>query len=117
MTQELTLQDWLSAGYLRYNQKTHNSADFIVQKPVQDEEGKRYYITVSVYEHFNKDYFERNPGLVPISFAPEVQFQMEDKPTVNVSLILNKWSTIEAVEKQFDEMWKALGKPYYRYWG
>lgn len=108
----MQLQDWLDAGYRRYDKVTWNNADFSLQMLFTDDIGKRYYLTVYVYEHWNKNYhFE---GMPEISFAPEVQFRMEDtEPTVNVELILHKDSTIEQVEDRVLAIWEGLGRPYY----
>jgi len=110
----LELNDWINAGYKRFNQATMNNSDYLVQKLFADDKGKRYYLTVYVYEHFNKAYYSNHSQNVPrVSFMPDVQFQLGDKPTVNVQLILNSIHTITNVEQQVEELWKSLGNPYY----
>lgn len=109
----LTVQDFLDAGYRKYNQRTHNNSDYLVQKRVADEVGTKYFIHTWVYEHFNKEYYSRNPSLQEVSFMPEVRFRQQDKPTVNVILILDKEHQIKDIEEQFQEIWISLGKPYY----
>lgn len=104
----LTEQDFLDAGYKRYNQ-SHRSSDYMLQKRIDDEVGKKYFINVYVYDWRE---YKDHPSF---SFAPEVQFPGfdDDKMTVNVSFIVNDNSTIKEIEKEFEGMWKYLGKPYY----
>lgn len=111
----LTIQDWLDAGYKRYDQTTHNLSDFLLQKRFDDEVGKKYFINVWVYEHFNKEYYRVNPHMSEVSFSPEVQFRRdeENKPTVDVSLICYENTTIAEIEQEFEKLWEFLGKPYY----
>lgn len=110
----LELDDWINAGYKRFNQATMNNSDYLVQKLFADDKGKRYYLTVYVYEHFNKEYYSRLlPGISKFSFTPDVQFQQGDKPTVDIKLILSKDHTIKDVEQQIEVLWESLGKPYY----
>ena len=112
-TKELTVQDFLDEGYIKYTKSSHLNNDCIVQKLVSDHKGKCYYIIVGVYEHYKKDYYEVNQGLHRVGFQPEVQFRQQDKPTVNVILILDKEHQIKDIEEQFQEIWISLGKPYY----
>ena len=108
--QELSVQDWLDAGYKKHDQYI-NLSDYLLQKLISDNKGKRYYITVFVYEHFNKDYF--SDAMHHVGFSPDVQFGLDEKPTVDTSLILHKGCSIKEVEDMFNTLWEALGKPYY----
>ena len=108
----ITVQDFLDAGYRKYNQCTHNS-DYLVQKRVTDDVGTKYFIHIWVYEHFNKEYYSRNPSLQEVSFMPEVQFQREDEATMDITLILNDKSSIHKIEQEFECLWLFLEKPYY----
>ena len=112
----LTIQDWLDAGYKRYDRDYLKNSDFLLQKRFDDEVGKKYFIDVWVYEHFNKVYFSNNPGLKPVSFQPEVQFQREEDMTLNMTFIMNQDSTIAEVEQQVECLWLFLEKPYYQKW-
>lgn len=111
----LTEQDFLDAGYKRYNQ-SHRSSDYMLQKRIDDEVGKKYFIDVYVYDW--RKYKDRNPSLQDFGFAPEVQFRGfdDDKMTANVSFIVNDNSTIAEIEKEFEDMWEYLGKVYYSKW-
>jgi len=87
-----------------------------LQKLIQDEVGKKYYISVWVYENSKRSYFVE--GMQAISFAPDVQFRMhkEDEvelPTVNMEFIMDNSSTIQEVEGMIERYWKCSGKPYY----
>ena len=48
------------------------------------------------------------------TFEPDLQFTFDDKPTINISIGLSgsNWS-IAGVEQQIEELWVAVGKPYY----
>jgi len=111
----LTVQDWIDQGYKKFNSTFKEHADFGLQKLIKDEVGKKYYSTVWVYENSKKSYFRE--GMKAISFAPDVQFRVykdgEELPTVNIELILNKFSTIEQIEGMIEMYWIASGKHYY----
>ena len=49
----LTIQDWLDAGYKRYNGNHFNNADFLLQRRFDDANGKKYFIDIWVYEYSN----------------------------------------------------------------
>ncbi len=108
----LTIQNWLDAGYKRYNQRIRG-AEFLLQKCISDHSGRKYFIDVLVYNW--KEFQSSNLHLPDYSFQPEIQFRFEDdsQPTINVSLILSKQHTIETVEKEFEKIWTFLGKPRY----
>lgn len=112
----LTIQNWIDVGYKQHNQQTPNNSDFLLQKCIRDENGKKYFINVWVYEHYNKDYFSRVPVMHPVGFSPEVQFRKEGDITTNIDLILNEDSTILEVERHFEGLWFFLGRPYYEKW-
>lgn len=109
---EITPEDWLASGYKRFNEVKHFKpyAEFGLQKCIRDELGKCYFITVYVYDNFNS-IMDIGPRW---SFAPDVQFCFEDKPTVNIELGTSgcNWS-IASIEQQIHELWVFLGKPYY----
>lgn len=112
----LTIQDWLDAGYKRYDGNHLNNSDFLLQKRFTDEAGKKYFIDVWVYEHSKYEYYRRNSALPPVAFQPEVQFQREVDMTLNVTLLMNNDSTITEVEQQVECLWLFLEKPYYSKW-
>jgi len=112
----LTVQDWIDQGYKKFNSNFKEYASFGLQKLIQDEVGKKYCITVWVYENQNKSYFRE--GMKAVSFAPDVQFRMhkedgEELPTVNMEFIMDKNSTIQEVEEMIEMYWKCSGKFYY----
>ena len=113
----LTIQDWLDAGYKRYDNHTYKNADFLLQKRFDDEAGKKYYIDVWVYEHSKHAYYSRNPALPPVSFQPEVQFQRGEKMTMNMAFIMNQDSTIAEIEQEVEGFWLFLEKPYCEKYG
>lgn len=111
----ITVQDWIGNGYRRYNQPSppSNLSDFLLQKCIRDEVGKKYFINVWVYEHFNKEYFSRVPAMKPVSFSPEVQFCKDGDFTTNIELILSEDSTVSSIEQHFESFWLFLERPYY----
>ena len=111
----LTVQDWLNAGYKRFDQvAARQYAAFGLQKRFDDDKGKQYFITVFVYD--NKEFMLRFPDIQPFTFEPECQFSQPDSITVNTTLLLHKESTIDEVEAMVQKLWVALGKPYYETW-
>lgn len=112
----LTIQDWLDAGYKRYDGNHLNNSDFLLQKRFDDEVGKKYYIDVWVYEHSKSEYYSRNSALPPVAFQPEVQFQRGEKMTLDMTFIINQDSTIAEIEQEVECFWLFLEKPYYRKW-
>lgn len=108
----LTIQNWLDTGYKRYNTQ-HKYADFLLQKRIDDEAGKKYFIDVWVYDHSSRDYYSHNPSLPSISFQPEVQFQRGEKMTLDVTFIMNQDSTIAEIEQEVECFWLFLERPYY----
>ena len=112
----LTIQDWLDAGYKRYDNYQYKSADFLLQKRIDDSEGKKYCIDILVYEHSKQEYYRRNLALPPVGFQPEVQFQREGKMTLDMTFIMNQDSTITEIEQEVECFWLFLEKPYYSKW-
>jgi hypothetical protein len=111
----LIVQDWIDLGYKKFNSTFKEYADYGLQKLIKDEVGKKYFITVWVYENSKKGYFRE--GMQPTSFSPEVQFRLykndEELPTVNMDFILNSASTIKEIEDMIEWYWLYSGKPYY----
>ena len=112
----LTPDMWLAAGYKKFNLSSalNKLADYGLQKLFSDSMGKQYYLTVYVYENFNKNYYAKyNGAILPYSFSPEAQFAPEGKMTFNSQFIMNSNKTIDDVEKQVQELWVSIGCPYY----
>ena len=103
----LAPEAWMNQGYRKFSQKL-KLADFILQKVVSDEIGKRYYITVYVYDwlkyptniHRGKRW----------GYMADVQFCFEDGSFTNVEY--SSFTSIEQVEKHFDSLWNFFGKVY-----
>ena len=112
----LTVQNWLDAGYKKYYGNHLNNSDFLLQKRVEDSEGKKCYIDIWVYEHSKHEYYSRNPALSPVGFQPEVQFQREGRMTLDMTFLMNQDSTIAEIEQEVKCFWLFLEKPYYRRW-
>ena len=101
----LTPEDWIAKGYRKHDQKL-KSADFLLQKLIDDEVGKRYYITVYVYDR--STYPHNIPNLPRWGYMPEVQFRYQDGSFANIDY--NSFNTIEQTEKYFERLWIFFGK-------
>ena len=112
---EGAIMDWLSAGYKRFELRKPltKSADFGLQKLFRDDTGKRYYITVYVYDR------TRYPGYPwqdafpePYGFMPTAQFNLvEHEAFFNVEM--NGKIDIAEMEVWFELLWERFGNPYY----
>ena len=112
----LTPEQWIASGYKKFKLSPvlDKLADYGLQKLFSNIMGKKYYLTVYVYENFNKDYYTKyNGAILPYSFSPEVQFDPKGKMTFNAQFIMSVNTTIEDVEKQVRELWISVGSPYY----
>lgn len=118
MNTPLTPEDWIAQGYKKFtsNYKPHTA--FGLQKRFDDEIGKRYYITVWVYD--NTLYMDKYTGYDRWSFQPEVQFNANNT-TFDVQYFHRnsvQWgvTSIEQVEAFFLKMWKNMDCDYYEKW-
>lgn len=57
----LIVQDWINQGYKKFHSTFKEYADYGLQKLIKDEVGKKYFITVWVYEN---SYSRTYPGYV-----------------------------------------------------
>ena len=114
----LTPTHWLCEGYRMFNQpKGLNSADYGLQKLFKDNVGKRYYLTVYVYENYKKSYYEQHKAYMNTwGYSPELQFQQKGKMTIDVQVLMDNKSTIEELEQQVHDIWVMLGCNYYEKW-
>lgn len=112
----LTPQDFINVGYKRFENVKHirSYADYGLQKLISDKKGKRYYITVYVYD--NRKLKEQRPELLmtDFSFEPDVQFCTD--LTINIQFGIKEETSIEQIEYMFHRMWVTAGKPYYELW-
>ena len=109
----LTEQDFINQGYKKFTQKFLNQADFGLQKLIKDEKGKKYYITVYVFD------FSKFPGYTHeqrYSFQPDVQFKTQSGEYLNISMILNTDTDIPTIERYFEEIFEKMNIQYYELW-
>jgi hypothetical protein len=124
MKEILTVQDWLDCGYRRFDFKTESlrsvnkNADFMLQKCISDERGKKYFISIYCYDRNNyPEHVREQVG--PVGFMAEVQFKgLEyDKPFFNISMnglsLTRSFRTVEEIEQYFELFWNTLNQPYY----
>lgn len=109
----MDIKDWTDAGYKMFDVKVsyiNRNADFGLQKCISDDKGKKYYITVYVYdrEKYSGDY-----NVVDrYGFMPTVHFDLRDnQPFFNVDM--NGNFTINECELWFEGLFEFFGKPYY----
>ena len=119
MYKTLTPEDWIAQGYKKFTSNLKPHIAFGLQKRFDDDEGKRYFITVWVYD--NSPFQDRYEGWAKYSFQPDVQFTMEDGTTFDVVCHHTnnvKWgvTSIDDVEAFFYNMWEKLGCQYYEKW-
>lgn len=104
-------EDWIKSGYRRFelcDNLLNKSADFGLQKRFDDEKGKRYFITVYVYD------WEKYPQHIGerFGFMPTVNFALgNDKPFYDISM--NGTFDIAECETKMERLWIHFGKPYY----
>ena len=116
----MTPDDWIAAGYKRYevrNKQTNKLADFLLQKRFDDDEGKKYFITVycsdrTKYPEPHVRFFKDTP----IAYAPTAHFVLGDNlPHFNIEMnaVETLHGGIRAVEDWFEVFWKVFRQPYY----
>lgn len=114
----MTDEDWHAAGYKRYdvqNKPMNRSADYLLQKRFEDDEGKKYFITVYCYDKSNYP----PPHNVGVGYMPTAHFNLGDNlPFFNVEMNgIDGWAGgIEGVEGWFERLWATFGRPYYEKW-
>ena len=109
----LTVKDFTDNGYKQFPNSGLNNSDFGLQKLISDEVGKRYYITVWVYDWTS---YEKYHLPYEISFAPDVQLRLQNGMNFNVEMLLNPDSTIQNIEYFYNEMWEKFNCQYYERW-
>ena len=128
MTQHtpLTPEDWIAKGYKKFTSNFKPLAAFGLQKRFDDDNGKRYFITIWVYDH-EDEYHKRFMGLPQwqqhfsrYGFQPDVQFERDNIP-FDVTLHFSnseQWgvTSIEYVEKFYEKMWRDMACDYYETW-
>jgi hypothetical protein len=112
-------EDWIARGYRRHEvsesrREMNKLADFILQKRIDDEKGKKYYITVYCYDRRRYPYPHNEMG-DPFGFMASVHFALRDgKPFFNIEM--NAVKGIDDVEAAYEGFWNHLGRPYYETW-
>jgi hypothetical protein len=106
----MTPEDWLEAGYNRY-ESPHNNADFLLQKCIMDDSGrKRYYIDTYVYD-WSK--YPNHPHPHKWGFAPEMHITRGETDSVTGAIIqlnLAPTATVADVEYAMEKFWEAITK-------
>jgi len=110
----LTVDDFIKAGYKRFKSGDWNSSDFGLQKLYSDEKGKKYFITLWVYDFSKyKNFTDENK----IRFSPDVQFSMNNgERRITINLCINDDDTVEYIEKFYEDLWNSFNCDYYQKW-
>ena len=109
----LTPQHFIEKGYKRRelgNYEKNTLADYLLQKLIDDEDGKKYYIDIYVYDYSTQERFKDWPKY---GFQPEVQFREGKHPTMNVQVLIDSSTTVQEIEDTFEELFKSTGAEYY----
>lgn len=107
----LTPDDWMARGYRRFELKNspfNKMADFLLQKLFDDEFGKRYYLSVYVYDRAK--YQPDNP--VRWGFLSSVQFTIQGTSMFS-NVEMSSMESIDEVERHYEKLWEYFGKQYY----
>lgn len=107
----LTKEALLAAGYKPFKSKHKQYTDQGYQKSFDDEQGKRYFITV--WEYDNTPYKHTCPQLNDFNYAPDSQFEI-GTIAFNVEMITPE--SVEEMEAFFERMWVQMGCDYYERW-
>lgn len=115
----ITIENWIEAGYRKHSAGIIDKhAAFILQKRFDDEVGKKYFITVYVYDRdLYPDHMKEHIGHIPrFAFMPTAHFSLHDnKPFFNIEMngIETSEMTVTEVEEYFERFWNFFEKPYY----
>ena len=105
-------QDLIDSGYKKFRNSGFNLSDYGYQKKFTDDKGVMYFINIWVY-NYNKPEYKGHEIYNHVGFVPDIQFQIKDDDTVNISYILSNNSELVNVEKKVHDIWVYHGKPYY----
>ena len=110
----MTEQNFIDAGYKRFNPYGHKSADFGLQKLISDDKGKKYYITVYAYDWTTVPQHDGEP----FSFMPDVQFRIKKQSDDEYFFTINMGGSlsVERIESECEKLWFHFGCQYYEEW-
>ena len=110
----MTEQNFIDAGYKRFNPNGQKNADFGLQKLISDDKGKKYYITVLAYDWTK---YREHVG-EPFSFMPDVQFRIDKNADDEYFFTINMGGSlsVERIESECEKLWVHFGCPYYEEW-
>ena len=119
----ITLDDWLAAGYRRFDFASNSSpvinkhADFLLQRRIDDEAGKKYFMTVYCYDRTRYP-IEHQKYMPEIGFMVDVQFALGDyKPFFGIEMnAVDSLNSVAEVEEYYEKFWQLLGCHYYERW-
>ena len=115
----ITVEDWIAAGYKKHSPGViDRHAAFLLQKRFDDEVGKKYFITVYVYDRdLYPDHVKEHVAHIPrFGFMPTAHFSLGDnRPFFSIDMngIESSEVTIADVEQYFERFWNFFDRPYY----
>lgn len=116
---EILVDEWIARGYRRHDfnkdderaRIINKNSDFILQKRFDDSTGKKYFITVYVYNRLSYP-VELRQVMPEYGFMPTAHFSLRDaQPFFNIEM--NSPQSIDQVESYFEMFWDTLNRPYY----
>jgi hypothetical protein len=107
----LTLKALENAGYKKFKNTLSQYSLFGMEKRIEDQFGTKYFIHVEV---FGPRPNQEHPSFdVMVQFKDYDYFEVGKKPTINMTYLDDKDTTVEDIEKFFEGAWEFLNCPYY----
>jgi hypothetical protein len=117
----MNIQQLENANYKRFeipsgSKEFNKLADFLMQKSIRDEIGKRYFITVYCYDRSRYPYPHNREG--GYAFMPTAQLHLDREAGtfINVEIGSNEQMTVDQMELHIDTIWQSIGANYYDKW-
>jgi 20S proteasome alpha/beta subunit len=109
----LTLKALEDAGYRHHRNTLSQYSLFGMEKRIEDKFGTKYFIHIEVFgptPHQDPTTYNFDPM---VQFIDNDYFEVGKKPTINMTYLDDKDTTIEDIEEFFERAWEFLNCPYY----
>lgn len=94
-------EDFVKAGYKKYNSVGSKMADYLLQKRVCDEAGTKYFINCYCYQNINND--------KAVAYEIEVFFKKEE---YLIAVVGWAFKSVESLEAFYEECWVNMQFEY-----